>query len=105
MNLLSAEPNPVPALQINAPELFQDAAFLEWLNNPKTIVFTWHPKGESPDEWSDVIVGIDPSLNGEGSDSDMPEHCWDALVDLCRDCLSPSNGYHVLVRLTNYSDS
>ena len=27
--------------------------------------------------------------NGEGSDSDMPEHCWDTLVDIF-----DANGFH-----------
>jgi hypothetical protein len=90
-------------LVINAPQFFADPAFRAWLadSRPK---FTWHQGGE-PDEWSDVIVLVDPGLSGEGSDSDMPESIWDNIVEACRTRLgaAPSATHHYMVRLTNLS--
>lgn len=34
--------------------------------------------------YSDVFVGVDPSFNGEGTDSDMPERFWDVVVEEAR---------------------
>lgn len=88
------------ALVINAPQFFKDPAFRAWLNSgePK---FTWH-KGGLPSEWSDVVILVDPSLNGEGSDSDMPEAIWDAIMTACRQVFTPRSGEnHIMVRLTN----
>lgn len=86
---------------INAPEFFRDSAFQQWLNNPSPK-FTWHHNGD-PDEWSDVVVLVDPSLSGEGSDSDMPEHIWCRIVEECRLHLGSGLGGsdHYMVRLTN----
>ncbi|GHE74919.1 hypothetical protein GCM10019059_38000 [Camelimonas fluminis] len=88
---------------VNAPDVFADPAFQKWLNNgaPK---FSWHRAGPVS-EWSDVVVLVDPSLNGEGSDSDMPADIWDRIIAECRTTLgaasSPSPPY--MVRLTNLS--
>ncbi|WP_278984217.1 hypothetical protein [Sphingobium yanoikuyae] len=88
------------ALVLNAPEIFADAAFLRWLEAP-AAKFSWH-RGGQPDEWSDVIVLVDPSLTGEGSDSDMPQHIWDRIVALCEANLPREPGMpHIMVRLTN----
>lgn len=87
------------SLHLNAPEFFLDPQFVVWLNNgaPK---FTWHRSG-APDEYSDVVVLVDPSMSGEGSDSDMPEHIWSQIVDACRLHLRPGAGDHIMVRITN----
>jgi hypothetical protein len=70
------------SLTIHCPNVFQIPEFVEWLNNgsPK---MTWH-QGGKPAEFSDVVVRVDPSLNGEGSDSDMPSAVWDFVVQECR---------------------
>lgn len=86
------------ALAINAPALFADAEFKQWINNgnPK---FTWHKSGD-PGEYSDVVILIDPSLSGEGSDDDMPG--WNAVVDAVRAYVGARKlDGHVVVRLTN----
>jgi hypothetical protein len=57
------------SMTINAPEFFKDPAFIGWLNNGERK-FTWH-QGHMPDEWSDVVVLVDPGLTGEGSDSEI----------------------------------
>lgn len=87
---------------INAPEFFADPDFRAWLNNGGAK-FTWHKIGEPVSEYSDVIVLIDPGLTGEGSDSDMPEHIWDEIIQICRKTLgeSKSGEDHYTVRLTN----
>lgn len=90
------------SLIINAPEFFKDPAFMAWLNNnePK---FTWHIKGNTvADEYSDVVVCVDPSLSGEGTDSNMPEYIWNKIVEACREHIGTGSGEnHYMVRLTN----
>ena len=88
-------------LSINAPAFFQDEDFVNWLNNDQPK-FTWH-KGGKPGEWSDVIVLVDPSLSGEGSDSDMPEHIWECIVQKCREHISITQNLstHIPVWLKN----
>lgn len=95
---------PCRGLVLNAPEFFADAAFQRWLENDEPK-FTWH-RGGLPDEWSDVVVLVDPDLCGEGSDSDMPAIIWDRIVDACRDYLgtAPGQACHYMVRLTNLPD-
>lgn len=87
-------------LVVNAPEAFADPEFREWLADdaPK---FTWY-RSRDIDEWSDVVVLVDPSLNGEGSDSSMPEGWWNFIIELCRTHLGSRTGEpHYMVRLTN----
>lgn len=91
-------------LVLNVPEFFTEPAFLAWLNNGKPK-FTWHTQQSVPDEYSDVIVCVDPGLTGEGSDSDMPEPQWNFIVEACRAHLGARSGVpHYLVRLTNMAD-
>lgn len=73
-----AEPKVTPMLDVNAPALFKDTLFLNWLNDPENQVFTWHVRGEEPNEYSDVMVYY--GTGGEGSHSDMPY--WDILAGL-----------------------
>ena len=89
-------------LSINAPEWFRQADFLEWLDTPNSRLFTWHEKGSSPDEFSDVIVLVDSSLSGEGSEEgSMPSQYWDTIISLCKSNFHASHGFHILVRITN----
>lgn len=90
------------AIVVNAPQFFADPAFMAWLND-KTAKFTWHTQGQAvADEYSDVVVTVDPTLNGEGSDSDMPASIWEFIVSLCREQLGARTGVpHYMVRLTN----
>lgn len=89
------------ALVINAPEFFEDPAFVDWLNSAQPK-FTWHDGG-TPSENSDVVVLVDPSLSGEGSDSDMPEHIWNLLVQACKDHFRPTVQVtdHIMVWIKN----
>ena len=97
---LSLNSRRTPALTINSPDLFQRPDFLAWLNNG-AIKFTWHTKGEAT-EFSDVIVLVDPILNGEGSDSDMPRAIWDQIIEECKKHFKPQ-GFesHIMVHLVN----
>lgn len=90
------------SLVINAPEFFHDPVFMAWLNNGRPK-FSWHIPGNTvADEYSDVVVGVDPSLNGEGDSSDLPEHIWSQIVEACRQHIGPhASDSHYLVRLTN----
>lgn len=88
------------ALVLDVPEFFADPEFVKWLNNSEPK-FTWHQGGE-PGDYSDVVVAVDPTLTGEGSDSDtMPEHIWDQIIEVCRKEFSPGPGDHILVWLKN----
>ncbi len=86
---------------INAPYIFADPTFRRWLTNGKPK-FTWHDGG-AIDEYSDVVVLVDPGLTGEGSDSDMPAPIWDRIVEACRAHLGADRhcASHFVVRLTN----
>lgn len=92
------------SLTINAPEFFEDPVFMAWLNNSQRKM-TWHIPGNAvADEYSDVMVFVEPSLNGEGSDSDMPEYIWNQIVEACRNHCRNADlalGHHIAVRLTN----
>jgi len=92
---------PCRGVVIDAPEIFADPAFQHWLQDDRAK-FTWHRSG-AIDEWSDVVVLVDPSLNGEGSDSDMPSHIWDRIVGACQQHLPAAccAANHYMVRLTN----
>lgn len=119
------------ALTINAPEFFADKKFQAWLSGAAARpTATWHQndmgydsrqfiawvaRGErkpsdiwpglctEPTDCSDVFVLVDPSLNGEGSDSDMPMHIWSQIIEACKQHFAPArtSEYHIIVRLTN----
>ena len=79
-------------VRIDDPTLYQDPDFRVWLNLPDRNQATWHTKGSEPGEFSDLFVHVD--IDGrDGSDSDMPDHCWDRLLthlrnaDLSGECL------------------
>lgn len=93
--------NPCHGLVVDAPEFFADPDFRAWLGNGRPK-FTWYDGGEI-DDWSDVVVLVDPGLSGEGSDSDMPGPIWDRIVELCRAHIGPDpcGACHYMVRLTN----
>jgi hypothetical protein len=93
------------AITINAPQFFADPEFLAWLNSDEPK-FTWHKKGAEPNDYSDVVVLVDPSLNGEGTDSDMPEYIWTQLVEVCKVQFGalPRGENHIMVRITNLEE-
>lgn len=87
------------------PELYQNMEFLAWLENSQ--VMTWHQRGTGiPDEDSlaDVTIFVDPSLCGDGTDSDMPGH--DLVVERIKQEIGegPFTGNHFVVVLTNFEN-
>ena len=69
-------------MKLNFPELYQDEKFMTWLTGRHhSAIATWH-EGEGANEFSDIFIWYD---HGEGSDSDMPEHCWDALRKVAKE--------------------
>jgi hypothetical protein len=69
-------------VRVNAPEVYRDPAFVEWLNDTDTVQATWHKKGAPPSDFSDLFFTYDA---GEGSNSDMPGHIWDKICDLIKE--------------------
>ena len=88
-------------IRLNRPQWFRDPAFIAWLKDPTSCTMSWHCPGEPISEWSDTMVFVDPSLNGEGSDSDMPEPIWNQILEACRQHFQPSSGLHIAVLITN----
>lgn len=94
-----------PALAtLYRPQWFTDTAFLDWLNRPDNTLMTWHEKGTEPGEYADLVVWVDPALNGEGDSSDMPAACWREVVQAA----AQANGHqlsrdlpHLPVKIVN----
>ena len=64
---------------LHAAELYRDKAFMTWLNKGTgTGVATWHTLGAAGC-YSDVFIHV--ALPYDGSDSNMPKHCWRAILD------------------------
>lgn len=92
-----------PAVVISAPHWFHDPEFRQYLvEKTGQGLATWHlAKDVEPGEFSDVFVGVDPSFSGEGTDSDMPEHIWDQIVDVVRSNPLPNpHGNHIIVQIS-----
>jgi hypothetical protein len=91
------------SLTLNVPHWFENEEFLEWLNNPQTNTMTWHEKGQPANEYSDICVWVEPSLNGEGTDSDMPEAFWGAIIAQCEKHIGANSNAscQIPIRLTN----
>ena len=68
-------------LRLNLPDLYKDPEFMSWLNAGHSgAIATWHEckKDKKPGEYSDIFTWYE---KGEGSDTDMPEHCWKRLEE------------------------
>lgn len=85
-----------PVVRIHAPEWYEDPEFRAWLHEESSetgSLATWHRPHKSSDdldryEYSDVFVLVDGSLDGEGTDDDMPH--WDDLMKILRERFRPS---------------
>lgn len=84
-------------LKVNVPDLFENPAFVKFLNDPENNMATWHQKGEWPHEYSDCFVTYDA---GEGSHSNMPDECWDLLCKIVEQHMGRPDVY-VILHLTN----
>jgi hypothetical protein len=102
-SIKQAEANAISGIKLSVPELFADKAFQAWLESSRAM--TWHPRGQNEpitaDSWSDVAIFVDPSLSGDGTDSDMPGH--ELIVSKLKEKFGhgPFPGYHFVVILTN----
>ncbi|RMM39148.1 hypothetical protein QO021_28530 (plasmid) [Pseudomonas amygdali pv. lachrymans] len=97
----SAVSSPITGIKLSVPELFAQPEFIRWLNNSQAM--TWHSRQGpiSEGDIADVAVFVDPSLTGEGTDSDMPG--WEHVVDKLRAAIGegPFTGNHFVVVLSN----
>jgi hypothetical protein len=102
--ITSLNANTGDMVKINAPGWFENPAFIAALESPG--IMTWHRPGNPVGDYSDVVLFIDPSLNGEGSDTDViPDPIWQAVIDACKTLLDPKAGMdHVMVRITNLQE-
>lgn len=104
--IMASEARSISGIKLAVPELFADPGFQDYVN--KSPVMTWHDKKGpiNPDDWADVVVFVDPSLTGEGTDSDMPY--WDVIVEKLKAALGGTHtqgqahmSEHLVVVLTN----
>lgn len=97
----------VALVRINAPTIFADQAFQEWLtrvtlhgrrNAPGHRTATWHWPGKPPGENSDIFMLV--KSPDDGSDSDMPSHCWERIIRAL-EAVFPEPRWECIVWLTN----
>jgi hypothetical protein len=101
VSIANSEQTPAIALYVDWFDAQQHPDFVAWADKrrPQGLASwsdsdTSHGDGEYPD----IFVGLDPSLNGEGTDSDMPEAYWNALVASVQDqFVSGVSTLHVIV--------
>ncbi|MCU9529371.1 hypothetical protein [Pseudomonas mosselii] len=99
--ITSAGVSPITGIKLSVPDLFSEPAFQAWLNSSQAM--TWHHR-QGPvceGDISDVAVFVDPSLSGEGTDTEMPG--WDLVVEKLRAAIGsgPFSGNHFVVVLSN----
>lgn len=97
----SAVSSPITGIKLAVPELFMQPEFVRWLNNSQAM--TWHSR-QGPiaeGDIADVAIFVDPSMTGEGTDSDMPG--WEHVVAKLRIAIGdgPFSGNHFVVVLSN----
>jgi hypothetical protein len=90
-------------VQLDRPGWYTEPEFMAWLNNPNNCTMTFHMRGEDPNEWSDALVWVDPSLNGEGDSSEMPEKYWREILHCAAAAVNgiASTGHHIGVKIRN----
>lgn len=105
-----SETHHIQALQLSVDwfDATRHPDFVAWADSRLgTGLATWCSSSDShgDSEYPDLFVGLEPSLNGEGTDSDMPAAYWDALVAHAkavfgtRSSLTASLG-HIVIRLS-----
>jgi hypothetical protein len=87
-------------ISINRPEWFADEAWLTFINGHASL--TWHAKGSTPGEYSDVFVMIGET--GEGPD-DIPDAQRAELLAVLRAellaVLREVGGREAMIQITN----
>lgn len=89
------------SLSLNASAWYQQPDFLAWLESAEGLM-SWHTPGQPVGEFTDIVVFVDPSLNGEGVQDGMPDAYWKTVVDHCKAHFSPSQTtHHISVVIKN----
>jgi len=100
----------VPLVRINAPGIYADRDFQDWLNRvtlegrpnaPGHRTATWHWPGHEVGEESDVFMVVEYP---DGSDQDMPSHCWERIIAAVS-AVFDRTYWECVVWLTNIPDS
>lgn len=75
--------------------------FCRWLERAGQVA-SWADASAPPDEqdFPDLFVGVDPSLTGEGTDSDMPQAYWSQVVDAAAQAGPNPDRLHIIVRIS-----
>lgn len=80
----------------------QHPDFVAWADKGLTSgLASWCPSGQSHASvgYPDIFITLEPCLNGEGSDSDMPEAYWKQIVDTLREMTLSPKKQAIIVRL------
>ncbi|MGP9797096.1 hypothetical protein ACT3UJ_07025 [Halomonas sp. 86] len=98
---LVAESSLEPAVHLSV-DWFEHALFRSWADQARLKgTASWGVDGHDAEGYPDIFVGVDPSLNGEGTDSDMPAPYWDALMQKVRyHVQKDATRNHILVRIS-----
>lgn len=78
-------------------------AFVAWADQRLgNGLASWCSAGEShgATEYPDIFLTVEPSLDGEGSDADMPETYWQKILDTLRDMQMAPKQHAIGVRLS-----
>jgi hypothetical protein len=99
----------LPLICLNAPGIYGDRKFQEWLNSvtlhgrpnePENRLATWHWPGKQPGKDSDIFMRVS---RDDCSDSDMPSHCWEAIVRAL-DAVFQDSDWECMLWLSNMRD-
>lgn len=89
------------SLCLNAATWYEQPDFQAWLESAEGLM-SWHTPGQPVGEFTDIVVFVDPSLNGEGVQDGMPDAYWKAVVDHCKAHFSPGQTtHHISVVIKN----
>ncbi len=109
----------IPLVHINAPEIYAGPEFKEWFfNRPigcdyaqyAPAIATWHhPQNTEFNEKSDFFATVDGvadgnQADGDGSESDMPQHIWKKLVTAAWKALGRPNHFECLLWVSNLGE-
>ena len=108
-----SETHRIQALQLSVDwfDATRHPDFVAWADRRLgTGLATWCASGDShgDSEYPDLFVALEPALNGEGTDADMPAAYWDALVAHAKDVFGTRPGLssppcHIVIRLSSAS--
>ncbi len=85
-------------VRIKMPGAFRRKAMLDYIEGKTSPCpgpeYAWRQPGDEPGRFYYIVVLVDPSLNGDGSHSDMPSVVWNAIMERLRGAYG-ENGEHV----------